>query len=135
MSESKLFPEKELIDVRFLELIKYDDREIVNKEDVDKAIREYSHLVNAKKTKLIPAAEWEIDVIEKKREKIENIINEKIEKIQQSIEKYYHQHMHDVVFLHDDDVQTATIELEHGQIIFTQKTNSNIKIKPKKEKK
>ena len=131
--EDNLFPEKDLIDMKFMDLLKYGNIEIKDKTEVDKALHEYSLLIY--KAKELDAAynKLEVQLISKHND-VASLINEAKNSIENNIEKYYSEHFTDLSFQprEDNDSSRATLQFEHGEIIVTHKSKTDFKIKPTK---
>ena len=127
-----LFPEEDLIDMKFMEMIKYATINIDDTVDADKAVREYSFLIKKEK-ELWAKNDKAIANLLAQATMLQEQINGAKNEISSKIENYF---MHTELHFEDTadyDTSVATIDLEHGKIVFIQKRKLDFKIKFNKE--
>lgn len=124
-----LFPEKDLIDMKFMELVQYTELEIDSKPDIDKALHEYSLLM--KKRKEISDLRVKlIDEVGMKLAGPEAAILSAMSSIKSNIERYYTTNGIDAKFEDlGNGTQVAIIEFDHGEVKLTKESKLKMEIK------
>lgn len=128
---TNLFPEKDLIDLKFMDHIRFNSFVPINKTEVDKAIQEYNCLkINLSKCS---------DVFIKKQRKLDNEyeavqkrIEDSMDCIIKGVEECIANNWTDYGISYGDD-NKCEIAFEHGKLVLEQKTTTKFKIKPVKE--
>jgi len=127
-----LFPVKELFDMKFLELVKYDKAEVKENGDIDKALQEYFFLTEKGKEVQKLYMKHSDDLVNralKLRASIDYVRQIIFDKIHDSFD------CSEVIFEEDENgVSKATFPFEHGEIVIIEKSKTEFKIKPVKEK-
>lgn len=138
MINDNLFPQPELIDMKFLELAKFGHLQIDSRQDIDKALQELSflHKKNLEIDDLFMKHRQQLD---EKFQKYYEPIEEQVQMIRENIEEYLKGHIRDIWFesdIDDDDKSIARLKFDHGEIICKQisKTKFQIKTNSKGEK-
>ena len=128
-----MFPEKDLIDVSSLDLIKYDSKQIETKEDIDKAVKEFNYLKNLRSSKLLATANSMIELILKRRDDLLETIDKKMNTIHLKISRYCYSHSDESGVTEDENgVVITKFSFPSGDIELKVTTKETIKIKPKK---
>jgi hypothetical protein len=128
---TNLFPEKDLIDLTFMDHIRFNCFVPVNRAEIDKAIQEYNCLkVNAAKcTNVFLQKQRDLD---KKYEAVSNHINGFMDNILKGVEECIANNWTDYGISYGDD-DKCVIDFEHGKVLLEQTTKTKFKIKPVKE--
>lgn len=132
MNEQNLFPERELIDMTFMEYIRFSSFVPVNKTELDKAIQEYNCL-SAKFSEATKEFSKRQKDLETKYDTIAKRISDTMNNISAGVESFVESNWTDFNISYDDQ-DKCEINFEHGKLILEQKTSTKFKIKPVKEK-
>lgn len=120
--DNNLFPEKEIMDMKFIDLVKFGNIDIKNKEDSDKALHELSLLKN-KQRELSGIQKKHEDALALKIAECSLPIFAAIRTIEENIQRYYDHHLDEFEFIDGE----AKLQFKHGEIIAKQKTEVKIK--------
>jgi hypothetical protein len=131
MSDQTMFPERELIDMSFMDHIRYNNTVPENKTEVDKALQEYNCLSAKFKECTIVFSKRQKD-LEAKYDSLAKIISDAMNGILAGVEDNIKRNWSDFGISYGAD-DKCEINLEHGKIILEQRIKTNFKIKPIKE--
>jgi hypothetical protein len=132
--ERRMFPEKDIIDLKSLDHLKFvNGTEIQNQKDLDTALGEINHLFGKRKE-----THEKIDRLMKefstKAFEVTSVINDKSGIIEKKVSDYINKYPDRIHFhTREDGNLEATLNLEHGSVVITRVTKTEIKIKPAKD--
>lgn len=124
---TNLFPEKDLIDLKFMDHIRFNSFVPTNKTEVDKAIQEYNCLIsNFKKcTSVYSQLQRELD---NKYNAVSKKLSDTADTIMHGVEQCIGNNYSEFG-INFNGKEKCEIEFEHGKIILEQKTINKLKIK------
>lgn len=132
MNEQNLFPERELIDMTFMEYIRFSSFVPVNKTELDIAIQEYNCL-SAKFSEATKEFSKRQKDLENKYDLLAKKISDAMNNVTAGVEQCVTNNWTDYNIHYGDD-DKCELNFEHGKLILEQKTSTKFKIKPVKEK-
>lgn len=131
MENQNLFPEKDLIDLGFMDHIRFNSFVPVSKAEVDKAIHEYNCLKDNLR-KLNGLYDKKLNQLIDQKEKVETDLNKAMEDILAGVKTCITDHTADFGIQYDED-NKCSLAFEHGSLILEEVVINKLKIKPKKE--
>lgn len=132
MSDQNLFPERELIDMTFMDYIRYSSSVPSNKTELDKAIQEYN-CFSAKFSEATKEFSKRQKDLETKYDTIAKRISDTMNNINDGAEQCIRNHWTDYDISYDN-YDKCEINFEHGKLVLEQKIKTKFIIKPVKEK-
>ena len=132
MNEQNLFPERELIDMTFMDHIRFNSFVPTSKTELDKAIQEYNCL-SAKFSEATKEFSKRQNALEHKYGLLAKEISNAMYRVTVGVEGYLKENWSDFNIHYGDD-DKCELNFEHGKLILEQKTSTKFKIKPVKEK-
>lgn len=130
-NNTNLFPEKDLIDLKFMDHIRFNSFVPINKTEMDKAIHEYNCLKN-NLNKCMGIYSRKQEELSNKYQNVSKEISDAMESIMDGVEECIRKNWTDYSISYGED-NKCEIEFEHGKLILEQKTTTKFKIKPVKE--
>lgn len=131
MSDQTMFPERELIDMSFMDHIRFHAFVPTTKPEVDKAIQEFNCLVTKSK-ELSAIFDKAVSKLTSEFETLHQKISVAKDSILSGVKCCIDDSTNDMGVLYDED-DKCEIDFQHGKIILEKTTTTKLKIKPIKE--